>query len=103
MLETNMDRRFSSSFPIGIPIRMLLDRFNKVPKPKLIVFDLGRNVRMFTGYAITVKSVVNGHSKKDQKLVFKTDYRLMQVKCIAECSKRAFCNTFDLHLATICL
>ena len=27
----------------------------------------------------------------------KMDYRLMQVKNIAECSKRAFCNTFDLH------
>ena len=25
--------------------------------------------------------------KKDRKLVFKTDYRLMQVKSIAECSK----------------
>ena len=29
-------------------------------------------------------------------LFFKTDYCLMQVKSIAECSKRAFCNTFDL-------
>ena len=35
--------------------------------------------------------------KKRQKLVFKTNYRLMQVKSIAECSKRAFCNTFNLH------
>ena len=35
--------------------------------------------------------------KKKTKLVFKTVYRLMQVKSIAECSKRAFCNTFDLH------
>ena len=25
----------------------------------------------------------------------------MQVKSIAECSKRAFCNTFDLHLVAI--
>ena len=31
---------------------------------------------------------------------FNTDYRLMQVKSITECSK-AFCNTFDLHFATI--
>ena len=28
-------------------------------------------------------------SKKDQKLVFKTNYRLMQVKSIAECSNGA--------------
>ena len=34
----------------------------------------------------TVKPVLSGHSKR-QKLVFKTDYRLMQVKSIAECSK----------------
>ena len=27
----------------------------------------------------------------------------MQVKSIAECSKGAFCNTFDLHLATVSL
>ena len=40
--------------------------------------------------------------KEDQKLVFKTDYRLMQVKSIAECSKGTFCNTFDLDSATIC-
>ena len=37
--------------------------------------------------------------KKEQKLVSKIDYRLMQVKSIAECSKRAFCNTFDLSLS----
>ena len=36
-------------------------------------------------------------------MVSKIDYRIMQVKSIAECSKRAFCNTFDLHLATICI
>ena len=31
----------------------------------------------------TVKPVLSGHSK-DQKLVFKTDYGLMQVKSIVE-------------------
>ena len=35
----------------------------------------------------TIKPVLSGHSQKDQKLVFKTDYRLMQVKSIAKCSK----------------
>ena len=34
-----------------------------------------------------VKSVLSGHSNEDRKLVFKTDYRLIQVKSIAECSK----------------
>ena len=32
----------------------------------------------------TVKPVLSDHSKRWQKLVFKTDYRLMQVKRIAE-------------------
>ena len=45
----------------------------------------------------TVKPVFSGHSKKRPKLIFKTDYRLMQVKSIAECSKRehsAILSTF---------
>ena len=50
---------------------------------------------------VTVKPVVSGHSKRRPKMVFKTNYCLMQIKNIAECSKRAFCNTFDLHEATI--
>ena len=33
------------------------------------------------------KTCVNGHSQIDQNMGFKTDYRLMQVKSIAECSK----------------
>ena len=32
------------------------------------------------------KSLNTSHLKADQKFVFKTDYRLMQVKSIAECS-----------------
>ena len=35
----------------------------------------------------TVKLVLNRHSQKEHKLAFKTNYRLMQVKSIAECSK----------------
>ena len=33
------------------------------------------------------KTYLNGHSQKDYKFVFKTNYPLMQVKSIAECSK----------------
>ena len=32
------------------------------------------------------KTCVNDHSQTDRKLIFKTNYRLMQVKSIAECS-----------------
>ena len=46
---------------------------------------------------ITVKPVLSGHPKRIPKFVFKTFYRLMQVKSIVECLMGAFCNTFDLH------
>ena len=44
----------------------------------------------------TVKPVQNGHSQTYmyQKLVFNTNYRLMQVKSIAECSKRSILQNF---------
>ena len=57
---------------------------------------------MDTSLNVYIKTCVNSHSQKDQKLVFKTNNHLMQVKSIAECSRGAFCNTFDLHSATIC-
>ena len=47
----------------------------------------------------TVKPVLSGHIKIDKTKVIKTDGSLMQIESIAECSNRAFCNTFDLHLS----
>ena len=35
----------------------------------------------------TAKPVLSGHSKRRPKLIFQTDYGLMQVKRIEECSK----------------
>ena len=43
----------------------------------------------------TIKPVLSGHSKRRQALVFKTDYRLMQVKSSSECYE-AFGNTLTL-------
>ena len=57
------------------------------------------NEEIFLKY-ITVKpflSMFSGHSKIDKTKVLKTNGSLMKVENIAECSKRAFCNTFDLH------
>ena len=45
----------------------------------------------------TVKDCLKRPLKKSPKYVFNTDTRLLQVKSIAECSRGAFCNTFDLH------
>ena len=41
----------------------------------------------------TVKPVQNGHSKKDNIKILKTNGSLLKVKSIEECS----CNDFDLH------
>ena len=49
----------------------------------------------------TMKPVLSSHSKIDKTNALKTGGSLMQVESIAECSKRAFCNTFDLHSAII--
>ena len=46
-----------------------------------------------------VKPVLSGHSKRRQKLVFKANYRLMQVKCIAECSKGSILQYFRPSLS----
>ena len=47
----------------------------------------------------TIKPVLNGHSQKDQKMFFKTDYRLMKVESIAECSKRSILQYFRPSLS----
>ena len=50
-------------------------------------------------YNITVKPVLSGHSKKDQILGFQTDYCLMQVKSIAECSSGSILQYFGPSLS----
>ena len=42
------------------------------------------------------KTCVKRSLSKRPKLVFNTDYRLMQVKVLQNAPKGAFCNTFDL-------
>ena len=54
-----------------------------VPWVGLRVCDRGISSVMIT----TAKAALNGHSQKDQNLVFKNSYRLMQVKRIAESAK----------------
>ena len=43
----------------------------------------------------------NGQSQKDPKLVFKTNYRLMQVRSIAECSKGSILQYFRPALRSL--
>ena len=46
----------------------------------------------------TVKPVLGGHLKRRPKLVFKTDYHLLQVKSIAECSPWSILQYFQPSL-----
>ena len=46
-----------------------------------------------------VKPVLSGHSKRTSKMVFNTNYRLMQVKSIAECSKGSILQFFQPTLS----
>ena len=63
----------------------------------LLLFSIKRmQIKHMEDMYGTNKPVIRDH-KKDRKLVFKIDYRLMQVNSIAECSLGAFCNTFDLR------
>ena len=47
----------------------------------------------------TVKPVLSGHSKRRPKLFFQTDYYLMQVKSIAECSNGSILQYFGPSLS----
>ena len=51
-------------------------------------------------HVCTVKPVLSCHSKK-KKMVFKTDYRLMQVKSIADCWSKVLQNALLEHSAIL--
>ena len=72
-----------------LPYGIASDRYGH-----LLVGDiLNREVHLLDAKVCTVKPVLSGHSKRP-KLVFKTDYRLMQVQSIAECSKGSILQYF---------
>ena len=49
-------------------------------------FFCGIGIQLFHIKKFIVKAILSGHSKRRPKKVFNTDYRLMQVKSIEECS-----------------
>ena len=66
--------------------------------PPYAAFDMGLHC-----FLNAVKPVLSGYSKIDKNKGLKDiiNSRLMKVQSIAECSKKAFCNTFDLQQAII--
>ena len=65
----------------------------------LVLSGCLRQVLLYSYSQCTVKPVLSGHSKRRPKLVLKTDYRLMQVKSIAECSKGSILQYFRPSLS----
>ena len=55
---------------------------------------LGCNPKIVGVLKYTVKPVSSSHSQKDRKWGIKTNYRLMQVKSIAECTKGSILQYF---------
>ena len=55
---------------------------------------------MFVLFKYTVKPVLSSHSK-DHKIDFKTDYCLMRVKSIAECSKHSAILLMSIKLPSV--
>ena len=80
----------------------------EMPSLIMVILKYQLNFKMSAAncrYKCIVKPVLSSHFKEDRKMVFETDYHLMQVKSnhllqvksIAEFSRGAFCSTFDLH------
>ena len=61
-------------------------------KNKNIIFKIRRS-------KVTEYAALSGHSKRTPKEFFYTDYRLMQVKSIAECSKWSIRQYFQPSLS----
>ena len=57
--------------------------FSSETLAKLWSFKIFNSYHAELGY--TLKPVLSGHSKRRPKLVFKTNYRIMQVKSNADC------------------
>ena len=51
----------------------------------------------------TVKPVLSGHSKRTPKIGVQYRLSLNADQVLQNAPKGAFCNTFDLHLPTVCL
>ena len=76
----------------------ITDELGNISMPR----DAKRNMYSPTSSLLdqdTVKPVLSGHTERRQKMVFKTDYRIMQVKRIAECSDGSILQYFRPSLS----
>ena len=68
----------------------------KCKQPEMLVSSKATTLKMKYSniYSKTCAKQPLSISQKDHKLVYKTDYRFMQVKSIAECLKRSILHFF---------
>ena len=93
--EANLKNIFVSPYPTMFYL------YGSVGKLFFLTSQIGYPLCLIVYSKACLKRPLN---KRHKVVCFiKTDFRIMQVKSIAECSNGAFCNTFDLHLALICL
>ena len=83
-------------FYISVPEEFLAKKTDPDEMPRSVTFYL--DLCCLPKYSKILASL-NGHSKKDRKLVFNTNYRLMQVKSIAECSNGSIVQYFRPSLS----
>ena len=95
ILEANLKNIFVSPYPT------LVYRYGSVGRNFFSTSQIRYLLNLIVYRKTYLKRPLNKIQKND--CFFKSNYRIMQVKSIAECSQGAFCNTFDLHDAPICL
>ena len=75
--------------------RLWCENAKNLPSLHLIVMGASSLCKLLVFYRLyTLISVFSDHSQKDQKWFYKANYRLMQVKSIAECSKGSILQYF---------
>ena len=83
---------------VGAPVGITLVAGIAIPAMIIgIPVWVGRKVSTVKPVYNNCKPVLNDHSQKDRKLVFKTNYRLMQVKSILQCFRPSLSYQLSLR------
>ena len=95
IIQANLKNILVSPYPT------LFYRYGSVGRIFFLTSQIGYPFNLIVYSKTCLKRPLTKRHKIDS--FFETDYCIMQVKSIVECSQRAFCNTFNLHLAPVYL
>ena len=91
---------FYSRWLTSLGLGAYIDNFHELGLSQMHhLDDFSLEVSFTMLIAFTVKRVLSGTQKEHHKLVFNTNYRLMQVKSIAECSNGSILQYFRPSLS----